>query len=47
MNHGELNYFSARAIDDSRYKYINSKNKKIDIVFNEINIDWKKELSDS
>ena len=42
--HGELNYFSARSIDDSRYKYINSKNKKIDIVFNEININWKEEL---
>ena len=41
---GLINYFSARSIDESSYKYINSKNKKTDIVFNEINIDWKKEL---
>ncbi len=41
---GSLNYFSARSIDESKYKYINSKNKKVDIVFNEINIDWKKDL---
>jgi DNA primase len=41
---GKINYFSARAIDETSYKYINSKNKKIDIVFNEINIDWRKEL---
>ncbi len=42
---GELNFFSARAIDESSYKYINSKNKKVDIVFNEISIDWKRELA--
>jgi hypothetical protein len=42
---GELNYFSARTIDDSRYKYINSRAKKREIIFNEINIDWKKEIT--
>ena len=42
---GILNYFVGRSIDDSKYKYINSKNKKTDIIFNEINIDWTKELT--
>ena len=42
---GELNYFSARSIDETKYKYLNSKNKKTDIIFNHINIDWKKELT--
>ena len=43
---GELNYFSARSIDEnSRMKYLNSKNKKTDIIFNEINIDWEKDLT--
>jgi hypothetical protein len=42
---GSLNYFSARAIDESRYKYINSRAKKREIIFNEINIDWKKEIT--
>ena len=42
---GDINYFSARSIDDSKYKYINSKNKKSDVVFNEINIDWSKQLT--
>lgn len=43
---GELNYFSARTIDiSSGFKYLNSKSKKTEIVFNEINIDWKSELT--
>tara|TARA_R110000751_G_scaffold92888_4_gene181558 strand:+ start:58 stop:1023 length:966 start_codon:yes stop_codon:yes gene_type:complete len=43
---GHLNYFSARAIDKtSRINYINSKVKKTDIIFNELNIDWKKEVT--
>jgi len=43
---GDLNYFSARAIDDGiSRKYINSKASKSDIIFNEINIDWKRELT--
>ena len=42
---GELNYFTARAIDPvTVMKYLNSKVSKSDIIFNEINIDWKTEL---
>lgn len=42
---GELNYFTARAIDPvASMKYINSKVSKSDVIFNEINIDWKSEL---
>jgi len=43
---GELNFFTARAIDDDVYrKYINSNVKKSTIIFNESNINWKKELT--
>lgn len=43
---GNLNYFVARAIDSSSSrKYMNPRVSKKDIVFNEINIDWKKELT--
>lgn len=43
---GELNYFSARTIDDKIFpKYVNSRAKKTEIIFNEINIDWKSELT--
>ena len=43
---GNLNYYVARSIfKESRMKYINSKVPKKDIIFNEINIDWKKELT--
>lgn len=38
---GELNYFSARAIDDSPFKYTNAKRHRTEIIFNEIDIDWK------
>ncbi len=41
---GELNYFTARSIDDSARKYMNPKVKRSEIIFNELNIDWKKEL---
>jgi hypothetical protein len=38
---GTLNYFTARSIDsDGAKKYINSKVKRKDVVFNEINIRW-------
>ena len=38
---GMLNYYVARAIDeDARPKYLNSPNKKTEIIFNEIDIDW-------
>ena len=44
--HGRLNYFTARSIDpDVNRKYINARVKSADIVFNEINIDWSKEIT--
>lgn len=43
---GSLNYFVCRSIDESQsLKYLNSKNKKFEIIFNEINIDWSSELT--
>ena len=43
---GILNYYVSRAIDRNRYpKYVNSEAKKIEIIFNEINIDWSKEIT--
>ena len=43
---GELNYFTARSIDPVvSMKYINSKVSKSDIIFNEINIDWKSPIT--
>ena len=43
---GELNYFVGRAIDESsRRKYVNAKTKKSEIIFNEISIDWNKEVT--
>lgn len=42
---GSLNYFSARSIDpENKFKYLNAKVSKKDIIFNEINIDWSTEL---
>jgi DNA primase len=42
---GALNYFTARAIDkEKKPKYDNPDIDKNPIVFNEINIDWKKRL---
>ena len=42
---GTLNYFSARSIDpENKFKYLNAKVSKKDIIFNELNIDWAKEL---
>jgi DNA primase len=43
---GYLNYFTARSIDsDGAKKYINSKVKRKDIIFNEINIRWNLPLT--
>jgi hypothetical protein len=43
---GELNYFTARAIDkDRRPKYDNPEVDKNPVIFNEINIDWTKRLA--
>jgi DNA primase len=41
----KLNFYVTRAIDDDAFlKYKNSKAKKTDIVFDEIRIDWDKEI---
>ena len=43
---GILNYFTARAIDSDMYrKYLNPRVKRSDIIFNELNIDWSRELT--
>lgn len=42
---GTLNYFTARSIDESSRKYINPKVSRSEIIFNEINIDWSKEVT--
>jgi DNA primase len=43
---GELNYFTARAIDgNATRKYINPRVKRSEIIFNEMNIDWNSELT--
>tara|TARA_Y100000034_G_C6835157_1_gene377324 strand:+ start:106 stop:1077 length:972 start_codon:yes stop_codon:yes gene_type:complete len=43
---GSMNYYAARAIDDrAGRKYINARTPKKDIVFNELNINWKRELT--
>ena len=42
---GELNYFVGRAIDKFRKpKYDNPDEDKLPIIFNELNVDWSKEL---
>jgi len=43
---GKLNYFVSRSIDDDRKpKYINSKSNKMNVIFNEINLNWDKEVT--
>jgi len=43
---GVINFYSARSIDKvQRMKYLNSSVQKTKIIFNEINIDWAKELA--
>lgn len=42
---GFVNFFTSRAIDpDTTLRYANCQVKKTDIVFNELNIDWRQEL---
>ena len=42
---GALNYFTARSIDsDGAKKYINSKVKRKEVIFNDINIRWNEPL---
>lgn len=42
---GEPNYYVARTIDDSSFKYNNCKRKKTEIIFNEIDIDWNQPVT--
>ena len=43
---GELNFYVSRAIGpDAKLKYLNARTDKTAIVFNEINIDWSRELT--
>jgi hypothetical protein len=43
---GFLNYFTARSIDaEAGRKYINPRVKRSEIIFNEMNIDWTRELT--
>jgi predicted RNA-binding Zn-ribbon protein involved in translation (DUF1610 family) len=43
---GNLNYWTARSIDqDGRDKYINSKAKRNEIIFNEVDVDWSKPVT--
>ena len=37
---GQFNYYTARHIDETKFKYKNAKIPKRNIVFNEIDIDW-------
>lgn len=39
---GSLNYFVARTIDEKGIKYSNAKRHRTEIIFNEIDIDWRK-----
>jgi DNA primase len=41
---GELNYYTCRAIYKTRPKYINPGVHREDIIFNEMNINWKEPL---
>lgn len=46
--HGKINFYTGRRIDvdtHSGIKYKNSSNSKNNVVFNEVNLDWKKELT--
>lgn len=43
---GKLNYFTGRAVEQSSFmKYLNCDAEKKSIVFNELNVDWKNELT--
>lgn len=42
---GELNYFTGRAFTDINPKYLNPNVHREDVIFNEININWKEPLT--
>ena len=37
---GKLNYYTARAIDDVKFRYTNSKTPRNKVIFNEVDLDW-------
>tara|TARA_Y100000034_G_scaffold137039_1_gene219443 strand:+ start:12131 stop:13135 length:1005 start_codon:yes stop_codon:yes gene_type:complete len=41
---GELNYFTGRSYFGHKYRYKNCHSNRISIIFNEINVNWNKEL---
>ena len=41
---GKLNYFVGRSYLDHKYRYKNCRNDRLSIIFNEVNIDWSKDL---
>jgi len=41
---GNLNYYVARAIDQTKFKYHNAKVPKSRIIFNEADLDWKEPI---
>jgi len=41
---GILNYYVARSIDETKFKYNNAKVPKSRIIFNEIDLDWKEPI---
>ena len=42
---GDFNYFVARSIDGKMPKYINAKYPKRELIFNEINLEWKSPIT--
>lgn len=43
---GDVNFYTARSIDESTFrKYMNCDGERNDIVFNELNIDWTREIT--
>lgn len=42
---GELNYFTGRAFVDVNPKYLNPNVQREDVIFNEINLDWREPLT--
>jgi len=43
-NEGKLNYFVGRSYFGHKYRYKNCRNDRLSIIFNEVNIDWNKDL---
>ncbi len=41
---GTLNYYTARCIDESKFKYNNAKVPKSSVIFNEIDINWSQPI---